>query len=135
MQAFKIPPSHTVSYQPETDGLVEQFNQTLKQMLKKFISSKPKHWDKLLPFVQFVYMEVSQSSIACFKKMLSKKCSGDRQLSKLCHLQITQHWQHHIFTQVSSFLILLFRQVNQSHDPADRATYLEGCNIYMHYFL
>lgn len=51
MQAFKIPPSHTVLYQLETDGHVEYFNQTLKQMLRKFISSEPKHWDKLLPFV------------------------------------------------------------------------------------
>lgn len=48
---LKIPRSHRVLYQPETDGLVEYFNQTLKQMLRKFISSEPKHWDKLLPFV------------------------------------------------------------------------------------
>lgn len=38
-------------YHPETDGLVERFNQTLKRMLRKFVSDTGKDWDKWLPFL------------------------------------------------------------------------------------
>ncbi|XP_066512296.1 uncharacterized protein [Hoplias malabaricus] len=53
---------HTTPYHPQTDGLVERFNQTLKTMLKKFVSDTGKDWDKWLPFLLFAYREVPQAS-------------------------------------------------------------------------
>ena len=52
----------TTPYHPQTDGLVERFNQTLKQMLRKFVSDTGRDWDKWLPFVLFAYREVPQAS-------------------------------------------------------------------------
>lgn len=52
----------TTPYHPETDGLVERFNQTLKQMLRKVVSDTGRDWDKWLPFVLFAYREVPQAS-------------------------------------------------------------------------
>lgn len=47
---------------PQTDSLVERFNQTLKAMLRKTATSEGKDWDKLLPYVLFAYREVPQAS-------------------------------------------------------------------------
>ena len=52
----------TTPYHLQTGGLVERFNQTLKQMLRKTIDEEGREWDKLLPYVLFAYREVPQSS-------------------------------------------------------------------------
>lgn len=51
---------------PQTDGLVERFNQTLKRMLQKFVSDTGKDWDRWLPFLLFAYCEVPQASTGYF---------------------------------------------------------------------
>ncbi|KAL1246972.1 hypothetical protein QQF64_034274 [Cirrhinus molitorella] len=52
----------TSAYHPQTDGLTERFNQTLKNMLRKFVSDTGRDWDKWLPFLLFAYREVPQAS-------------------------------------------------------------------------
>ncbi|XP_035986825.1 uncharacterized protein LOC105922039 [Fundulus heteroclitus] len=57
-----IAPIKTTPYHPQTDGLVERFNQTLKRMLQKFVDDTGKDWDRWLPFLLFAYREVPQAS-------------------------------------------------------------------------
>ena len=48
-------PIRTGPYHPQTDGLVERFNQTLKSMLRKAATTEGKDWDKMLPYLLFTY--------------------------------------------------------------------------------
>lgn len=61
-QLLHIEGLRTSPYHPQTDGLVERFNQTLKAMLKKAAVEEGKDWDKLIPFLLFAFREVPQES-------------------------------------------------------------------------
>ncbi len=45
------------------NGLVERFNDTIKQMLKRRASERPKDWDKYINALLFAYREVPQESL------------------------------------------------------------------------
>ena len=47
---------------PQTDGLVERFNQTLKQMLAKMVTTKGRDWDVLLGPVLLAYRATPHTS-------------------------------------------------------------------------
>lgn len=53
----------TTVYHPMCNGLVERFNGTLKQMLKRMCSERPKDWDRYLNSLLFAYREVPQESL------------------------------------------------------------------------
>lgn len=44
---------HTTMYHPQTNGLVECFNGTLKRMMHKFVQESNRDWHKWLPFLLF----------------------------------------------------------------------------------
>ncbi len=52
----------TSVYHPQTDGLVERFNRTLKTMIRKFVHENAKNWDKWLEPLLFAVREVPQAS-------------------------------------------------------------------------
>lgn len=53
----------TTPYHPMCNGLVEKFNGTLKQMLKRMCAERPRDWDKYLNALLFAYREVPQESL------------------------------------------------------------------------
>jgi len=52
---------NTTAYHPQTDGLMERFNQTLTDMKK--VSHNGKDWDVQLPYVLFAYRASVHQSI------------------------------------------------------------------------
>ncbi|XP_035664608.1 uncharacterized protein LOC118408091, partial [Branchiostoma floridae] len=52
----------TSPYHPQTNGVCERFNGTLKAMLRKLVSDDAKDWDEYLPHICFAYRETPCSS-------------------------------------------------------------------------
>ncbi|XP_041945156.1 uncharacterized protein LOC121707019 [Alosa sapidissima] len=74
----------TTPYHPQTDGLVERYNQTLKGMLRKYVSANGKDWDRWLPYLLFAYREVPQAStgFAPFELLYGRPVRGPLDLLK-----------------------------------------------------
>lgn len=54
---------YTTPYHAQCNGLVERFNGTLKQMLKRLCQEQPTEWDRFIPACLFAYREVPQESL------------------------------------------------------------------------
>uniref|UniRef100_A0A8C5MTK0 Gypsy retrotransposon integrase-like protein 1 n=1 Tax=Leptobrachium leishanense TaxID=445787 RepID=A0A8C5MTK0_9ANUR len=52
---------HSTPYHPQTNGLCERFNGTLKQLIRAFTQER-KDWEKYLSHLLFAYQEVPQES-------------------------------------------------------------------------
>uniref|UniRef100_A0A8D0DEN8 Gypsy retrotransposon integrase-like protein 1 n=1 Tax=Sander lucioperca TaxID=283035 RepID=A0A8D0DEN8_SANLU len=81
---LKIKQLRTSVYHPQTDGLVERFNKTLKSMLRKAVGEDGRNWDQLLPYILFAVREVPQSStgFSPFELLLSYRPRGLLDIAK-----------------------------------------------------
>ena len=52
---LQIEKTRTSPYHPESDGMVERFNQTLCAMLSAFVYENHRNWDTLIPYVMMAY--------------------------------------------------------------------------------
>ncbi|KAL1263245.1 hypothetical protein QQF64_005984 [Cirrhinus molitorella] len=59
---LRVKELRTTVYHPQTDGLVERFSQTLKQMLHWVAAEDRRDWDLMIPYVLFGIREVPQAS-------------------------------------------------------------------------
>ena len=74
----------TSVYHPQTDGLVERFNKTLKNMIRKFVHDDSRNWDKWLDPLLFAVREVPQAStgFSPFELLFGRRPQGVLDLVK-----------------------------------------------------
>ena len=74
----------TTPYHAMANGLVEKFNGTLKQMLKKMCDEKPNDWDRYIDPLLFAYRETPQEStgFAPFELLYGRTVRGPMKILK-----------------------------------------------------
>lgn len=82
LRLLSVSQLHSTPYHPQTNGLVERFNGTLKTMLKRLMSDKPKDWDRYMTGALFAYREIPQSAtgFAPFELLYGRIPRGPTQL-------------------------------------------------------
>lgn len=53
---------HTASYAPSTNGLIERFHRTLKDMLAHYVERSQRNWDQVLPYILLAYRMTDHSA-------------------------------------------------------------------------
>ena len=68
----------TCPFSPQTNGMVEKFNDTLKQMIKRLAIEQPTKWDTFIPALLFAYREAPQDSLGFspFEMLYGKTIKG-----------------------------------------------------------
>lgn len=61
-QFLRVQPLRNSVYQPQTKGLVEHFNGTLKRMLRKFVGENGRDWPQWIPNLLSTEREVPQAT-------------------------------------------------------------------------
>ena len=70
-EMLRIKPTRTLPYRPQSDGMVERFNGTLKQMLKTAVGTNEDEWDEYLPMLMMAYNSTEQASTGCTPMLLA----------------------------------------------------------------
>ena len=72
----------TTPYHPQCNGLVERFNGTLKTMLRRMCTERPKDWDRYIDALLFAYREAPQESLgfAPFELLYGRSVIGPLQI-------------------------------------------------------
>ena len=68
----------TTPYHPQSNGLVEPFNGTLKTMFRRMCAEKPKDWDRYLDALLLAYRKAPQKSLgfAPFELLYGRSVNG-----------------------------------------------------------
>ncbi|XP_069586606.1 uncharacterized protein, partial [Ranitomeya imitator] len=88
---------HLVSsaYHPQTNGLCERFNGTLKQMLRMLVETQGRDWERYLPHLLFAYREVPQAStgFSPFELLYGRRVRGPLGLVQIMRQEIDEMLQ------------------------------------------
>ena len=77
-EILEIEAKFTTAYHPQTNGVVERFNGTLKAMLRRLTQEKPRTWDCFVAPALFAFREVPQETtgFSPFELMFGRKVRG-----------------------------------------------------------
>ena len=67
---LKMKETRTTPYNPKSDGPVERFNWTVKQMLTMLVADAQNDWDDHLPYVMMAYRASVHESTKCTPNLL-----------------------------------------------------------------
>lgn len=110
----------TSAYHPETDGMVERFNGTLKAGIKKYIQQYQAEWTTALPFILFAYRETPHSTtgFSPFELVFGRTPTGPLDLLKREWTQPPQDTP----TDVVSFLSETYSRMEyHCHSPGTKS--------------
>lgn len=62
--------TRTARYRPQSDGVVERNNRTVKKMLRAVIDENPSNWDDYLPYVFMAYRATKHETTKCSPNLL-----------------------------------------------------------------
>ncbi|CAC5365137.1 unnamed protein product [Mytilus coruscus] len=65
-----IDKTRTCPYRPQSDGMVERFNQTLQSILRLFVNEHRNYWDNHIPFINMAYRATQHASTKCSPNLL-----------------------------------------------------------------
>ncbi len=91
--------------------MVERFNQTLKSMLRKFVSESGADWDQWLPYLLFAYREVPQAStgFSPFELLFGREVRGPLDI-------LRESWEGdapHQTTNIASYVLKMREKLDQ----------------------
>ncbi|XP_077997113.1 uncharacterized protein LOC144450384 [Glandiceps talaboti] len=83
-QELKISHLKCTAYSKGSNGLVERFNGTFRQMLRKYAREEPLTWDQYIPYLLFAYREVPQQStgFSPFELLYGRPVRGPLSIAK-----------------------------------------------------
>ena len=61
-QSLGVAQLFTSPYHPQTNGLTEGMNRTIKQIISAFVDPLHTNWDEILPYVVYAYNTSAQAS-------------------------------------------------------------------------
>ncbi|XP_078694909.1 uncharacterized protein LOC144923898 [Branchiostoma floridae x Branchiostoma belcheri] len=83
----------TTPYHPQTNGVCERFNGTLKSMLRKLVADDAKDWDEYLPYICFAYRETpcATTGFSPFELTFGRQVRGPLTVLKEAWLDDAEH--------------------------------------------
>ena len=81
---FNIQPSKSSIYHPQSNGMVERFNGTLKSILRKVAENEPQNWDRFISAALFAYREIPNETtgISPYELVFGRKVRGPMTILK-----------------------------------------------------
>ena len=99
LEKFQIQQKFSTPYHPQTNGLVERFNRTLKEALAKLTNEHGEEWDKFIVPVLFAYRTTKHSTtkITPFYLVYGREAKFPVDSPEL-------EREHHLLTRISNLL-------------------------------
>lgn len=123
-RSMNIAKTRTTSYHPEGNGVVERFNKTMKEMLKKCFNTE-ENWDLYLPYLLLVYRNTTHETTRCspseilFGRRLPMPCDHFEELHSPIYSDASQYMIKDQ-KQVKKFWVSSKKNMEKSFDKMER---------------